>query len=87
MGEVYRSRDVQLRRDVAIKLLHGLLADDPERILRFEREAQALASLNHPHIATIYGLEQGPGSRGIVMALIEGPTLTERIANELARRR
>jgi Tol biopolymer transport system component len=76
MGEVYRARDAQLRREVAVKVLPALVADDPERLMRFEREAQALAALNHPNIAAIYGFEQG----AIVMELVEGVTLSERIA-------
>ena len=63
MGEVYRARDTKLERDVAIKILPELLAADPERIARFEREAKTLASLNHPHIAAIYGLEESQGGR------------------------
>ena len=81
MGEVYRAHDSRLRRDVAIKVLPTLVADDHERLARFEREAQTLAALNHPHIATIFGLEEGPGGvRGLVMELVEGPTLFDRIA-------
>jgi len=76
MGEVYRARDLKLGRDVAIKVLPATLAPDPERLARFEREARVLATLNHPHIAAIYGLED----RGIVMELVEGPTLAERLA-------
>lgn len=80
MGEVYRARDTKLGRDVAVKVLPETLADDPERIARFQREAQVLATLNHPHIAQIYGLEDHAGVRGLVMELVEGPTLAERIA-------
>ena len=76
MGEVYRAHDAKLRRDVAIKVLPAVVADDAERLMRFEREAQVLASLNHPNIAAIYGFEQ----RAIVMELVEGDTLSERIA-------
>jgi len=79
MGEVYRARDNKLGRDVAIKVLHESFAGDPERMARFEREAQVLASLNHPHIATIHGLEESHGVRALVMELVEGPTLAERI--------
>src|SRR5262249_14593607 len=80
MGEVYRARDPRLERDVAIKVLPAPLATNPERLARFEREAKILAALNHPNIATIYGLEPIPGSgRGIVMELVEGPTLEERL--------
>src|SRR5262245_36456103 len=76
MGEVYRARDTRLQRDVAIKVLPDALAADPERIARFEREAQLLASLNHPHIGAIYGLEE----RALVLELVEGDTLADRIA-------
>jgi predicted Ser/Thr protein kinase len=72
MGEVYRARDLKLQRDVAIKVLPQALAQDPERLARFEREARTLASLNHPHIAAIYGVEQN----ALVMELVEGRTLT-----------
>ena len=81
MGEVYRGRDSRLRRDVAIKVLPTLVAADHERLARFEREAQTLAALSHPHIATIFGLEEGPGgARGLIMEIVEGPTLSDRIA-------
>lgn len=76
MGEVYRAKDTTLNRDVAIKVLPALFADDPERLARFTREAQTLAALNHPNIATIYGIEE----RGIVMELVEGDDLSHRIA-------
>ena len=76
MGEVYRARDTKLDRDVAIKVLPAALAQHPDRIARFEREAKVLAALNHPNIATIHGLED----RAIVMELVEGPTLADRIA-------
>ena len=79
MGEVYRARDTTLGRDVALKLLPGAVADEPERIARFQREAQLLASLNHPHIAAIYGLEQSPSARFLVLELVEGGTLADRI--------
>src|SRR4026207_1695129 len=75
MGEVYRAHDTKLGRDVAVKVLPEGFARDSERMTRFEREAQVLASLNHPPIATIYGLEEG----ALVMELGEGPTLAERI--------
>jgi serine/threonine-protein kinase len=75
MGEVYRARDTKLDRDVAIKVLPATLSNNTERMARFEREAKVLAALNHPNIATIYGLED----RAIVMELVEGPTLAERI--------
>jgi len=80
MGEVYRARDTRLGRDVAIKVLPDSFADDPDRLARFEREAQLLASLNHPNIATIHGLEESSGVRALVMELVEGPTLAEQIA-------
>jgi Tol biopolymer transport system component len=80
MGQVYRAHDAALRRDVAIKVLPPGVAADPERLMRFEREAQTLAALNHPHIATIYGLEAAENVRAIVMELVDGPTLAERIA-------
>src|SRR5215472_11502531 len=71
MGEVYRARDINLDRNVAIKVLPSTLAQDPERLARFEREAKVLAALNHPNITQIYGVEQG----AIVMELVEGETL------------
>jgi len=82
MGEVYRARDSRLNRDVAVKLLLPSVADDPERLARFNREAQALASLNHPNIAQIYGLEraEAPHSSFIVMEFVEGEELAQRIA-------
>ena len=80
MGEVYRARDTKLGRDVALKLLPKLFAADPERVARFQREAQVLASLNHPHIAAIYGLEESNGVQALVLELVEGPTLADRIA-------
>jgi len=64
MGEVYRARDTRLNRDVALKILPEVFSSDPERLARFEREAQVLASLNHPHIAAIHGIEEGNGVRG-----------------------
>ena len=79
MGEVYRARDTALRRDVAIKILPALWASDPERLHRFEREAQLLAALNHPHIGAIYGLESAAGQRALVLELVEGPTLADRV--------
>src|SRR5204863_626926 len=75
MGEVYRAHDKSLARDVAIKVLPAALAQDPDRMARFEREAKVLAALNHPNIAIIYGLE----NRAIVMELVEGPTLADRL--------
>jgi Tol biopolymer transport system component len=80
MGEVYRARDTRLKRDVAIKILPQAFAATPERLTRFEREAQVLASLNHPHIAAIYGAEETAGGPAIVMELVEGETLAARIA-------
>jgi eukaryotic-like serine/threonine-protein kinase len=80
MGEVYRATDTKLGRTVAIKVLPEQFARDPERMARFRREAQVLASLNHPNIASIYGLEEVGDTRALVMELVEGPTLAERIA-------
>ena len=80
MGEVYRARDSRLAREVAIKVLPAAMANDAERMARFQREAQMLASLNHPNIASIYGLEESGGVCALVMELVEGPTLAERIA-------
>ena len=80
MGEVYRARDTKLNRDVALKVLPDLFANDPERLARFQREAKVLASLNHPNIASIYGLEEADGVRALVLELVEGPTLADRIA-------
>ena len=79
MGEVYRARDSRLRRDVALKVLPGLQAADPERLARFEREAQLLAALSHPNIATIHGVEDTDGGRALVLELVDGPTLEERV--------
>jgi eukaryotic-like serine/threonine-protein kinase len=81
MGEVYRARDSRLNRDVAIKVLPIIFASDAERMARFQREAQLLASLNHPNIASIYGLEEKDGVRGLVMELVEGPTLAMRVGS------
>jgi serine/threonine-protein kinase len=80
MGEVYRATDTNLGRQVAIKVLPDAFAQDPERLARFEREAKTLASLNHPNIAQIYGLEKADGIRALVLELVEGPTLADRIA-------
>jgi len=80
MGEVYKARDTRLQRDVAIKIVPDLATADPDRRARFQREAQLLASLNHPHIAQIYGLEESGGVSAIVMELVDGPTLADRIA-------
>ena len=79
MGEVYRARDTKLNRDVAIKVLLPAVANDPDRLARFSREAQVLASLNHPNIAHVHGLEESRGVRALVMELVEGPTLADRI--------
>jgi Tol biopolymer transport system component len=80
MGEVYRARDAKLGRDVALKILPASFASDPDRLMRFEREAKTLAALNHPHIAHIHGLEDSGGTRALVMELVEGEDLSERIA-------
>jgi serine/threonine protein kinase len=77
MGEVHRAHDSKLRRDVAIKVLPVSLATDPERLRRFEREAQVLASLNHTHIAAIYGVEECNNTVGLILELVEGDTLEE----------
>jgi len=79
MGEVYRATDTKLNRDVALKLLPDLFSKDPDRMARFSREAQVLASLNHPNIASIHGLEESGGKRALVMELVEGETLQERL--------
>ena len=79
MGEVYRARDTTLKRDVALKVLPATFLRDPERMARFQREAQVLASLDHPNIGHIYGIVDAEDSRGLVLALIEGPTLADRI--------
>src|SRR3989442_15114871 len=79
MGDVYQATDTKLGRSVAIKLLPTAFASDPERLTRFRREAQVLASLNHPNIAHIYGLEESGETRCIVMELVEGETLKTRI--------
>ena len=79
MGEVYRARDCRLGRDVAIKALPAAFAADPERLARFRREAQTLASLNHPNIAAIYGLEEASGAPHLVLELVEGETLAARL--------
>src|SRR5262245_27349486 len=76
MGAVYRATDTKLNRDVAIKMLPESFAGDADRLARFSREAQVLASLNHPNIAAIYGVEE----RALVLELVEGPTLADRIA-------
>src|SRR5437763_120611 len=80
MGEVYRARDTKLNRDVAIKVLLPAVANDPDRLARFSREAQVLASLNHPNIAHIHGLEEADGVTALVLELVEGEDLAHRIA-------
>ena len=81
MGQVYRATDTTLGRQVAIKILPDAFAGDPERLARFEREAKTLASLNHPHIAAIYGFEKSAGcAYALVMELVEGEDLSQRIA-------
>jgi eukaryotic-like serine/threonine-protein kinase len=80
MGEVYRARDTRLGRDVAIKVLPQAFANDADRLARFEREARVLAALDHPHIATIHGIEESDGVRALVLGLVGGDTLAERVA-------
>ena len=80
MGEVYRATDTNLKRQVAVKVLPASVAGDSERLIRFQREAEVLASLNHPNIASIHGLEKSNGIIALVMELVEGPTLADRIA-------
>src|SRR5688572_23743601 len=80
MGEVYRARDTRLDRDVAIKILPEAFTADAERVARFQREARVLASLNHHNIATIHGLEQTDGAHALVMELVEGEDLAQRLA-------
>jgi len=82
MGEVWRARDTRLQRDVAIKVLPAALVGDPERRARFEREARVLASLNHPHIGALLALEEAGGSPALVLELVEGPTLAERLSRD-----
>jgi serine/threonine-protein kinase len=82
MGEVYQAHDTKLGRDVAIKVLPEAFAHDPERLSRFQREAKMLAALNHPNIATIYGLEQSGDTSYLVMELVQGETLADRIKRE-----
>ena len=81
MGEVYRARDTKLDRDVAIKVLRPEVAGDPDRLARFRREAHAIASLNHPDIAGIYGFEEVNGTAFLVLELVEGEDLAERLAS------
>src|ERR671936_2862858 len=80
MGEVYRARDTKLNRDVALKILPDAFTLDGDRIARFRREAQVLASLNHPNIAHIYGFEDSGSTHALVLELVEGPTLADRIS-------
>ncbi len=80
MGEVYRAHDTQLGRDVAIKILPRVFQTDPERRARFDREARMLAALNHPHIGGIHGLEDLDGTPALILELVEGDTLAERLA-------
>ena len=80
MGEVYRATDTNLKRQVAIKVLPAAVASDPERLARFQREAEVLAALNHPNIAHIHGLENSDGNIALVMELVEGRTIADRIA-------
>ena len=82
MGEVYKAHDTKLGRDVAIKVLPEAFAHDPERLSRFQREAKMLAALNHSNIATIYGLEHSDGTHFLIMELVAGETLAERIKRE-----
>src|SRR5215467_8916058 len=79
MGEVYRARDLKLKREVAIKILPEEFARDADRVSRFQREAELLASLNHPNIAAIYNVEEASNSRFLVLELVEGDTLADRI--------
>src|SRR5688572_11870391 len=81
MGEVYRAHDTKLNRDVALKILPEAFAQDPDRLARFRREAQVLASLNHPNIAHLYGFENAGSADALVMELVDGPTLADRIAD------
>jgi Protein kinase domain len=79
MGEVYRARDTKLGRDVALKLLPQVFTTDADRVTRFKREARVLASLNHPHIGAIYGFEDAGDMPALVLELVEGPTLDDRV--------
>ena len=82
MGEVYQATDTKLNRQVALKILPEAFTTDPDRLARFQREAQVLASLNHPNIAAIHGLEENDGTRALVLELVEGPTLAYRISQD-----
>src|ERR1700737_449399 len=79
MGEVYRAHDTKLGREVALKILPDSFTHDPERVARFRREAQVLASLNHPHIGAIYGLDEANGQQFLVLELVDGESLADRI--------
>jgi eukaryotic-like serine/threonine-protein kinase len=85
MGEVYRARDSKLGRDVAVKILPELFVADPDRVARFEREAQALAALNHPNIAAIYGVEDAGPTRFLVLELVDGESLADKLARPEGR--
>src|SRR5574341_1624789 len=85
MGEVYRARDTKLGRDVALKILPAAFVDDVDRLVRFKREAHVLASLNHPNIGGIYGLEESNSLRALVLEFVEGTTLGDRIAQDPRR--
>ncbi len=87
MGEVYRARDTKLNRDVAIKILPAAVANDPDRLARFKREAQVLASLNHPNIGGIYGFEDTGRVHALVLELVEGPTLADMLERAQAQPR
>ena len=78
MGQVYQATDTQLNRQVALKILPEAFATDQDRLVRFQREAQVLASLNHPGIAAIYGIEETDDTQGLLLELVEGPTLADR---------
>src|SRR5262245_5018437 len=80
MGEVYRARDTRLKREVALKILPASFDNEPMRVARFQREAEVLASLNHPHIAGIYGYEESGTTHALVLELVEGETLQQRLA-------
>ena len=85
MGEVYLARDMKLGRNVAVKVLPPSFANDPDRLARFGREARLLAALNHPNIATIHGIEETDGVHGLVMELVEGPTLSDKLTEHAQR--
>ena len=80
MGQVWQATDTQLNREVALKILPDVFAADPDRLARFKREAQILASLNHPNIAAIYGIEESDDTRALILELVAGPTLAERLS-------